>query len=269
MIKFFRRIRYDLMEKNPTSAKASAGSKTGIAEQRVRTGKYLKYAIGEVLLVVIGILIALQINNWNENRKAKIAEYELYKVILKDIELDDETIREDIKYFTEVQSMQYHVFQETKGLATYDSTVSYQLLRPLKLFSLVTKSNYAKKNVIIKNDSIKKQLELYFKMEDYVYDAITQIASFKDEHLRPAFSKYGIQDTQVFYDNHKLDYFELAEKNYINYSKLKQLYGTVELDQLLFNLGIKTSWVLQGLKLAQEEGEKLKSTLENALNSNK
>jgi len=50
MIKFFRKIRYDLMDKN-------------------KTGKYFKYAIGEIILVVIGILIALQINNWNENRK--------------------------------------------------------------------------------------------------------------------------------------------------------------------------------------------------------
>ena len=49
MIKFFRQIRLDLMEKN-------------------KTGKYLKYAIGEIVLVVIGILIALSINNWNEKR---------------------------------------------------------------------------------------------------------------------------------------------------------------------------------------------------------
>jgi hypothetical protein len=34
-----------------------------------KTGKYFKYAIGEIILVVIGILIALQINNWNEARK--------------------------------------------------------------------------------------------------------------------------------------------------------------------------------------------------------
>ena len=34
-----------------------------------KTGKYFKYAIGEILLVVIGILFALQINQWNENRK--------------------------------------------------------------------------------------------------------------------------------------------------------------------------------------------------------
>jgi hypothetical protein len=52
MIKLFIRIRYDLMEKN-------------------KTGKYFKYAIGEIILVVIGILIALQINNWNEKKTNK------------------------------------------------------------------------------------------------------------------------------------------------------------------------------------------------------
>jgi Family of unknown function (DUF6090) len=51
MIKFFRKIRYDLMEKN-------------------KTGKYLKYAIGEIVLVVIGILIAVQINNSNQNNSS-------------------------------------------------------------------------------------------------------------------------------------------------------------------------------------------------------
>jgi len=53
MIKFFRKIRYDLMEKN-------------------KTGKYLKYAIGEIILVVIGILVALQINTWNEEKKERL-----------------------------------------------------------------------------------------------------------------------------------------------------------------------------------------------------
>lgn len=53
-------------------------------------GKYLTYAIGEIILVVIGILIALSINNWNENRKAKILEksilIELRKSMHSDIE---------------------------------------------------------------------------------------------------------------------------------------------------------------------------------------
>lgn len=50
MIKFFRKIRQKLLSEN-------------------RFSKYLLYAFGEIILVVIGILIALQINNWNENKK--------------------------------------------------------------------------------------------------------------------------------------------------------------------------------------------------------
>jgi hypothetical protein len=50
MIKIFRKIRQNLLSEG-------------------NTGKYFKYAIGEIVLVVIGILIALQINNWNEQHK--------------------------------------------------------------------------------------------------------------------------------------------------------------------------------------------------------
>ncbi|MFD1162747.1 DUF6090 family protein [Hwangdonia seohaensis] len=65
MIKFFRKIRYNLMEQN-------------------KTGKYFKYAIGEIILVVIGILIALSINNWNENRKDRNKEISILKALHKD-----------------------------------------------------------------------------------------------------------------------------------------------------------------------------------------
>ena len=67
MIKFFRKIRQNLLMEN-------------------KTGKYFKYAIGEIILVVIGILIALQINNWNRNRKIKFQE----TVYLQDLKNDFE-----------------------------------------------------------------------------------------------------------------------------------------------------------------------------------
>jgi hypothetical protein len=53
-----------------------------------KTGKYFKYAIGEILLVVIGILIALQINNWNEKRKIKHKETIVLKELLTSINSD-------------------------------------------------------------------------------------------------------------------------------------------------------------------------------------
>jgi len=51
----------------------------------VNTAKYMKYAIGEIVLVVIGILIALQINNWNEEKKAKSFEVKMLNEIRKDL----------------------------------------------------------------------------------------------------------------------------------------------------------------------------------------
>ncbi len=53
-----------------------------------KTGKYLKYAIGEIMLVVIGILIALQINNWNENQKVNKKEVLVLHEILNSINKD-------------------------------------------------------------------------------------------------------------------------------------------------------------------------------------
>lgn len=53
-----------------------------------KTGKYFKYAIGEIILVVIGILIALQINNWNQERKDHTLEKEYLTRLKDDIKFD-------------------------------------------------------------------------------------------------------------------------------------------------------------------------------------
>ncbi|MDG5491779.1 DUF6090 family protein [Psychroserpens sp. SPM9] len=57
-----------------------------------QTSKYFKYAVGEIILVVIGILIALQINNWNENRKINKQETVYLQDLKKDITFDIETL---------------------------------------------------------------------------------------------------------------------------------------------------------------------------------
>ena len=81
MIKFFRKTRYDLMEQN-------------------KTGKYLKYAISEIVLVVIGILIALSINNWNDRRQLKVKELNYYGNLKSQFENDKLNIKSIIEYNT-------------------------------------------------------------------------------------------------------------------------------------------------------------------------
>ena len=73
MIKFFRKIRQRLLSDNKFS-------------------KYLLYAIGEIILVVIGILIALQINNWNENQKQLKLEKEVLAEVKIGLESDYEIV---------------------------------------------------------------------------------------------------------------------------------------------------------------------------------
>lgn len=85
MIKFFRQIRQSLIMENKTS-------------------KYLKYAIGEIILVVIGILIALSLNNWNEKRKQEADFDKLIDALENEIiEIIDEANYE-IAWAREVQS---------------------------------------------------------------------------------------------------------------------------------------------------------------------
>ncbi|MEZ4856397.1 MAG: DUF6090 family protein [Gelidibacter sp.] len=73
MIKLFKNIRKNMLKEG-------------------KTANYLKYAIGEIVLVVIGILIALQINNWNEQRKRNNERKELIKSLISDFKETSEII---------------------------------------------------------------------------------------------------------------------------------------------------------------------------------
>ena len=81
MIKLFRNIRKNLLAEGKTS-------------------KYLKYAIGEIILVVIGILIALQVNNWNENRKTQQRQTIFLNNIKQDLTNDLIQLNQIIDYQT-------------------------------------------------------------------------------------------------------------------------------------------------------------------------
>ena len=79
MIKFFRKLRSQLINDGKVT-------------------NYLKYAIGEIILVVLGILIALQINNWNHERQQKISELNFYSKLKEQLSEDENEINGNIKY---------------------------------------------------------------------------------------------------------------------------------------------------------------------------
>lgn len=89
MIKFFRKIRQNLLSENQPA-------REGTAEQAGKFSKYLIYAIGEIVLVVIGILLALQINNWNQQRIEDKKEVELLTGLKDEFQFNLSTLDESI-----------------------------------------------------------------------------------------------------------------------------------------------------------------------------
>jgi hypothetical protein len=102
MIKFFRKIRQNLLMEN-------------------KTGKYFKYAIGEIILVVIGILIALSINNWNENQKNKKQLDTIYAIIAQNLKTDLNNIKIPIEFYERLDSTLLNIMTKTYPTSFLDS----------------------------------------------------------------------------------------------------------------------------------------------------
>jgi hypothetical protein len=199
MIKFFRTIRQNLLKEGKTS-------------------RYLKYAIGEIFLVVIGILIALQINNWNENRKLRIQEVKYLKNLQTDL-------------ITELKSNDSMIVYRNNKARAAASILTYtppktpeQIYKFEKTFELVyfwktfIPSNNTFKELsssgnlnTLKNDSLK-----YYLLElDKMY---VEIANY-EHHMRREYEQYiydvAIPKTDI------LNFFDFEQIP--EYGKLKKI----------------------------------------------
>jgi len=162
MINFFRRIRYNLMEKNKTS-------------------KYFKYAIGEILLVVIGILIALQINNWNEFRKERIQETAILKQLHSEFKSNIKQLDEKIASKEELMKSALKLFNyiDDPKLRNKDS-INYHLGRtiPYTTFDPIVNDLASSGNLrLIENDSLKQLLSFW---TSEIKDVYEDDANWKD-----------------------------------------------------------------------------------------
>lgn len=123
MIKFFRKIRQKLLQEN-------------------RVSKYLLYAFGEIVLVVIGILIALQINNWNEENKNRIKEKEALEGIKT-------ALKEDLDLYERVYQPRFN--RKKQGLEFFKNAAFYNLQPPED--SLYRNYFRMKTDIIFRNDT--------------------------------------------------------------------------------------------------------------------
>lgn len=95
MLKFFRNSRHNLMIETPPKTKSLTG---------LKAAKYFKYAIGEIILVVLGILIALSINNASEYEKDRKAEQILLRQLQSEFKSNLEQLDHKIQIRNEIMA---------------------------------------------------------------------------------------------------------------------------------------------------------------------
>ncbi len=186
MIKFFRKIRYNLINQNKTT-------------------QYVKYAIGEILLVVIGILIALQINTWNEKNKERIKEREILGDLVENLELNIKILEDNIKELKLYDKSSEYVLASLYDKRPFNDSIKvhFHLARVPKIAMNLSYSGYeGYKNIgfyIITNKVLKNEILSLF---ETVYP--NTLASFEPVNADfPEFDNHVVQN--FIFTNGSLD----------------------------------------------------------------
>lgn len=172
MFKFFRNIRHNLLNEGKTT-------------------KYFKYAIGEILLVVIGILIALQINNWNEDQVNRKIEKTYMKNLLEDLQNDTKIyskyVEDNIILYEHIDSLVIYLNRADRKDHTSKTsywariiTTEFSRAQPIeRTFEQMKSSGQLK---LVKNQKVADAMSQYYnslsKLKQYNEAAILWLADY-------------------------------------------------------------------------------------------
>ncbi|WP_343487114.1 DUF6090 family protein [Allomuricauda sp. d1] len=223
MIKFFRRIRQKLLSESKFS-------------------KYLLYAIGEIVLVVIGILIALQINNWNEQRKTSNQRKKLIQALHADALTTDERLDFGLQMANGINQKLTHfltMLDNEGDLIAKDTLKSYSSFifqvanfRPAmsSYETAVSTGNIAllDNNTLMAHYVQFKDSYDWFKLHQTISGNMVYLGSVSNLRKKLGSAKIIMKNEEDYPKE-----FELSEEDFMNLFKEKEVYSTFESMQWL------------------------------------
>jgi len=148
MIRFFRTLRHRLLAQN-------------------RVSRYLLYAIGEIALVMIGILLALQVNTWNEDRKERALERKVLLEIYRSLEKDTSSLNWEYEEFQSVLDASQLIKERLDSDAPYEARLDTAFAQISNIN--VVEANYTAYDRLVsigvdlvKNDSLRNGLVSFY-----------------------------------------------------------------------------------------------------------
>ena len=210
-----------------------------------RFTKYLLYAIGEIVLVVLGILIALQVNNWNEQRNESADEQKILKTLRTEFLYNRQELNRNIdkaKILSQRADSLLYFFTAEK--TARDKTNSVRLIRSLSAYSSYDPSEGALIDLIssgrlnlIKNDSLRLHLTKWSgELQDTKEDEV-RLMNFGDTRLEPYRLKYLTLHTNSIFTSGIESLFESNEfENIVYVIGKRSLYNVENYDMLALEI---------------------------------
>ena len=158
MLKIFRRARQQLIKENNISS-------------------YLIYAIGEIALVMIGILLALQVNNWNETRKTKKQLNSILKTVSLDLQRDTITANGIVRFYDTIKKKSALIIQKKLNRNNYKDCPECRSLVSIYQPFVIQNKGYEllkaySNNNEIKNDTLVTNItQFYTSFETLIQDS--------------------------------------------------------------------------------------------------
>ena len=184
MIPFFRKIRKEMADDN-------------------RPLKYMRYAVGEILLVVIGILIALQINNWNEDRKERKTERQLLISLSEDFKSNLFNLENSIKKIPIINE-RYSLVLEYAGnidngltQEMKDTIISTSFVLTTLVDGALISALNSNKMEIIRNDTLKRWLTKYPSYSEHLKKLENDLMDYVKDIQRPIVRSYVSLDLLI------------------------------------------------------------------------
>ena len=214
--------------------------------------KYARYAVGEILLVVIGILIALQINNWNEERQTIIKEKGFLRSIYQDLKTDLGNIENNIEKLSNQYAIGFRVLnslelKETIRIdsATLATNIGWELTQIIPVERKENTWDGLKvrgSETLIFGDSLKVLLNNFYGDFDINIERFNQLPKKVREDLRLETGKcHDYNSVKGVYENGINSYGEFSP--YLRFcilsnDKIPALIGAVSLSCIV-NIGLQ------------------------------
>ena len=212
-----------------------------------KKGSYYKYAFGEIILLVLGILIALSINNWNEERKNNIIEKKLILNIIKDLRLDSIYISQSLIEVDAQKQVIDDIISMSLNKKNIEDYSSIGLLRYSSDFRPITQRNHSVSISNMNNDDVREKIQNYFIEEDRVLDIFLEYVDIVHNKVRPYLSETGMHNLESIYE----------DKSSANLKKdvLIDQLSNVKFQQILYERRLKTDSFERFLNILKNQNQ--------------